>query len=204
MKHPNREEWVQYLYEEAKPSQREQLKAHFDACGQCRGEFESWQRSVERLDAWQLPPRPQPARLAMPSLAWAAAAVFLLLIGLGVGRFTTVRAETERSRAAVAAARQEIRNQVAELVRAEVATAATAMAEASTRRTEEFLTEFARSVESGRTEDRATVASALERLERQRARDFLALKKDLDTVAVNADARFRRTQQDMAQLVDYR
>jgi len=43
----------------------------------------------------------------------------------------------------------------------------------------------------------------MDKAETQRLADFVALKKDVDTVAVMTDAGLRRTQRQLVQLVDY-
>jgi len=47
------------------------------------------------------------------------------------------------------------------------------------------------------------VATALERFQAQYATDLLSLKKDVDTIAVNADAGFRQAEQQLVHLAGY-
>src|SRR3954452_9214013 len=86
MKHPRREEWVPFVFGEAEAEQREQLEAHLKECEQCCGEIAKWQGSLRELDTWQLPPRQTRPRIASRPIAWAAAAVLMLGVGMAAGQ----------------------------------------------------------------------------------------------------------------------
>ena len=58
-------------------------------------------------------------------------------------------------------------------------------------------------MEVKRTEDYQAFNAALDKLESQRLADFVALKKDVDTMAVLTDAGLRRAEQQLVQLADY-
>src|SRR4051794_20137220 len=87
MKHPRREEWVPFVFGEAEAEQRQQLEEHLKQCAECSEEISKWQHSLKRLDGWQVPPRQKVRRGAMQPLAWAAAAVVMLGIGLAAGQW---------------------------------------------------------------------------------------------------------------------
>ena len=62
--------------------------------------------------------------------------------------------------------------------------------------------EYAQALEAKRTEDGQVFNAALNKLESQRLADFVSLKKDVDTVAVNTEAGLRRARQELFQLAD--
>jgi Putative zinc-finger len=168
MNHPEREEWVPYVYGEARPEDRRRLKDHLATCAECRAEVESWQQSLERLDAWKLP-RSRPIREAVaPYFSWAAAAALVLVLGFGIGHLTAPKVDAEQLRA-------QMREEFTRLVRQEVSKSADATLEAANRQTE------------------AAVAESAQTL-------YAAFKRDLDTLAVNADLGLQRAEQQLVQL----
>ena len=79
MKHPNREEWVPYLFGEADPETKKQLAEHLHGCPRCAEELDGWRRSLHRLDAWAVPrPKRRALPVLSPALNLAAAAVVVL------------------------------------------------------------------------------------------------------------------------------
>ena len=179
MNHPKHEEWVPYLYGEARPDTRRHLKAHLKACPECRDEIENWKRSLNRLDAWKVPSSRTASELFAPFLRLAAAAVVILSLGFVAGRFAGLRANAQTVRAAIEPdLRKEIRLEMAQMVTDEVNRASAATLSAA-----------------GEQADRISAAysQAL----------WFSLKKDVDTVAVHVDAGLRDTRQRLNQLVDY-
>src|SRR5437773_2619311 len=186
MNHPKREEWAPYLFGETKLEVRRELNAHLKECADCRQEIENWQRSLARLDAWKLQSVPKPGLNFAPYLNWAAAAALLLLLGFGIGRLTA-KADVDKVRAAIEPAmRRELSQEFARLVREEVSKSAVATLAASGQQAEQ------------------AIYAVLENLESQSFVQFVSLKKDLDTVALNTDAGLRDTQQELVQLTDYK
>ncbi len=189
MNHPEREKWVPYLYGEASPELRRELKSHLEVCARCREELAGWQNSIRRLDAWKLRPQRKPSELFLPGLKWAAAAVLVLALGVGIGRVSAAKSD-------VAQLRQELARMVRdEVSRSAPATVATARSEAT-----RLLADYAASLDTRREADFQVIRTALDRLELQN----LSLKKELDTVAVNTDAGLEQTEQQLAQLAVYR
>jgi hypothetical protein len=66
-----------------------------------------------------------------------------------------------------------------------------------------LLAQVLKACEEGRAEDARTFFTALERLDAQRAMDYVALRKDLETVALYSDVGLRQTRQDLIRLADY-
>ena len=117
MNHPKREDWVPYLYGEAKPDLRRQLSGHLEGCAECREELQNWKRSLHQLDAWKLPRRNSRLDAFTPFLKWAAAALLVLGLGFGFGRLTARQADLEKVRAQV---EPEIRREFAATLRREI------------------------------------------------------------------------------------
>src|SRR5258705_6603704 len=121
MNHPKREEWVPYLYGEAKPDVRRHLNAHLQDCAECRNEIQSWKHSLGQLDAWKLPSTRKANELFAPFLRLAAAAVIILSLGFAAGRVFGMRATTEKLRAAIEPEiRSQLKEEMARLVRDEI------------------------------------------------------------------------------------
>ncbi len=204
MNHPTREEWVPYLFGEAKSDARRQLNAHLKDCPDCRQEIETWKMSLGLLDAWKLPPVPRPAPSFAPLLNWAAAAAVILLVGFGIGRLTA-KADVQKVRAAIEPElRRELTQEFARLAREEMSRNTSATLAASAQQTEQAITVLAKAVEVARLEDNRAMYAALDKVESQSFAQFVSLKKDVDTVAVNTDAGLRNTAQELVQLADYK
>lgn len=201
MNHPERENWVPFLYGEVAPEVRRQLTAHLEACAECREELASWKRNLERLDAWKLPRSRKPLERFAPMLKWAAATMLVVAFGFGIGRLSAASSNAANYRAQLKLQlKQELRLELAQLVqdgvsRATPATLATARSEAN-----KLLAAYATDLATQRETDNQVLQTALDRLELQN----LSLKKELDTVAVNTDAGLQQTEQQLAQFAVYK
>ncbi len=203
MNHPNREDWVPYVFGEAQPAVRRQLKTHLDSCADCREQLRSWQRSLGRLNAWKLPRVRARGDALAPFLKWAMAAGLMICLGFGVGRLTAPRANLAQIRAALEPElRRQLSQEFASVVRDQVNQAASATLAAAGTQTQELLATYAGDLEAARAKDTRAIYTILDRVQAQRLVDYVALKKDLDTVAVNTDAGLRRTEQQLVQLAD--
>jgi anti-sigma factor RsiW len=188
MKHPEREEWVPFIFGEIDAGQRRQLESHLEDCGECRDEIQSWQRSLGRLDSWKLPPITKRRANFVPLVKWAAAAAVVLCVGFAIGR-DTAHADAEKIRAKV---EHDLRGEMAQIARDEAAKTASLA-----------ITAFSQKTETRRAADNRVIFAVLERLETQHATDCLTLKKELDTLAINADAGLRQTEEQLVQFADY-
>jgi hypothetical protein len=189
MKHPEREEWVPFIFGEADAGRRRQLESHLDECAECRDEIQSWQTSLGRLDSWELPVVAKRRANFAPMVKWAAAAAVVLSMGFAIGRGTAAHVDAEKVRAAV---EKDLRDQVAQIARDEAAkTASLAITGSSLK------------AETRRAADNRIIFAVLERLETQHTTDCLTLKKELDTLAINADAGLRQTEEQLVQFADY-
>jgi hypothetical protein len=180
MNHPKREEWVPFLYGETTPAAHRQLKAHLRECPECRAEIETWNRTVNRLEAWKMPSVSGRHDWLAPAFKWAAAAILMLATGFGIGRVMGEHAMEARMRARL---EPQLHQEMARMVRQEVERASGTVLTASAEQTERLLAAYNTLQETRRGED-------MDRL-------YVAIKKQLDTVAIN-------TQQGLVQLANYR
>jgi len=92
MNHPNREEWMAYLYKELGRKRQTELKEHLKQCSQCQHDVTTWRSVMKELDRWQLPQEQRGvSRLRWDikwAMRWAAAAVLLIFAGYSIGRIT--------------------------------------------------------------------------------------------------------------------
>ncbi len=213
MNHPPRQEWISYLFEETTPVTRRQLDEHLQSCPKCAAEIAGWRRSLKKLDRWQVPStRPRSIPSAVPLLKWGIAAALLLGAGFGLGRsfapaadLKIMRTEIEGSvksalasdlQAALAATRNQITNGFA----ARLNDAMAGMAEAVALDTRRHLDALIRELGNAREEDRQTLLALFDRIQKQRAADFLSLRGDLETLASMTDAEINRARQSLNQL----
>jgi hypothetical protein len=189
MKHPEREEWVPFIFGEADAGRRRQLESHLDDCAECRDEIQSWQRSLDRMDSWKLPAVAKQRANFAPLVKWAAAAAVVLSVGFAIGRGTAAHVDAEKVRATV---EKDLRVQLAQIARDEAAKTASLA-----------ITAYSQKTETRRAADNRVIFAVLERLELQHTTDCLTLKKELDTLAINADAGLRQTEEQLVQFADY-
>ena len=204
MKHPQREEWIPYLFGETDPETKKQLAEHLRGCPGCAEELEGWRRSVGRLDAWTLP-RSQRRRLPIlsPALNLAAAAVVILGLGLGLGRWVILPAMRQEIRHEVAGewqARfdqlQHDSNDALQRVKAESVNASAADAA-------EALQQLITDIRSARADDQEALERGLDELRTHHETDFVSLRKDLETVATTTDDRIRAAQLKLIELTAF-
>ena len=90
------------------------------------------------------------------------------------------------------------------MVREQATRSAAATLAAAGKQTEEAVAVFAAALDARRATENQAILAALEKMQTQRLTDYLALKQDLDTVAVNTDAGLRQTEQELVQLAVYK
>ena len=103
LKHPTPEDWMAYLYRELRGQSKADLQAHLEACPRCQQDVAAWRGAMQSLDQWRFP-RKQPAfAMAQPILKWGLAALFLIMVGYGIGRLSVAASNVETLRAATSA-----------------------------------------------------------------------------------------------------
>jgi hypothetical protein len=177
MNHPKPEEWVAYIYGETAGTLKRELREHLNSCDQCRGEIGGWQRSLKGLDTWKVPrARSRQPKLLLPMLSWAAGAAIILLLGIVIGRATSPKVDVEKLQQAIAPRiADQLRSEMAEVARDEAARAGAFTLASGRRYTDQ-------------------VAQQL----------YVAVKKDVDTLAYNTDAGLSHNAQQLYQLANYK
>lgn len=182
MKHPESEDWMCFLYGETPRAGSEKLVAHLRECTECRTRVEGWRGAMGRLEHWQVAPSIPGSRRLAKAAKWAAAAAVMISLGFGLGRVikpTPVNAT-------------EIRASIQSDIRKELLT------ETGNQRTE--WEQYKALLQQQREEDNRLMIIAMRKLESDREQELLALRKDLETVAVLTQAGFRQANQQIASL----
>jgi hypothetical protein len=216
MKHPQREEWVPFLFGEATPDAQKNLTAHLEHCPECATELAAWRRSLGRLDHWRLP---EPARrpAAAPAFRWAMAAAIVLGLGFGLGWLSKpsapdaaeLRAQIEAS--VKSALALDLRHEIsAEIERTSsqaqgpssdaLAALEVRLARASETGLRQMLQGLTDVLNNAREEDRHVLATLLDQLQEQRTTDYVSLRKDLETLATLTDDEIRQARLKLNQL----
>jgi negative regulator of sigma E activity len=186
---------MSFLYGECAPERRGDLDAHLAACPTCTGQVQTWRSSMDALDDWPLPAKRHVRRQWLPILKWAAAAAVVLAVGFGLGR------QTSNARAEVAALKGSIANLTANVQREHTMNLSNSLAMAATANTEtlRLLGDYARLQQEQRVADQEVIKTALRSFDLRLGR----IRSDLLTVAVNTEAGFEQTHENMAQLASY-
>jgi anti-sigma factor RsiW len=201
MNHPKHEEWVPYLAGEAPPETQKRLSGHLESCPQCAAEIAGWQRSIGRLDLWKLPRLTRSCHERLERVfKWGIAAALVLGMGFGIGRWSAPAAHgtaalREDLQTALAANRAQITNEFQAQLTGALNQALAGAAEVSSTEARRLFSEFVKVLNSARAEDHQTMLAQLDRLQQRHAADYLALRKDLETMATFTDDELRRTQQ---------
>ena len=209
--HPSRSQWLGWLYGECTRREHARLASHFGACGECRGRVDRWRAVMRELNAGALP-KSQPARTGwLPVVKWTAAAVLVLGIGFVLGRLSR---NPERE---FAAWRQQLKSEWQGDFRREAARIQTGLGTSqkaaadelvnrvldySRKSTGQYLQEFARQYERTRQTESGLVWTRLRALEEAQTKDYSALRKDLETLAVTAEGEFWKTRRQLGGLIE--
>jgi len=209
MNHPSNEELLLFLDGEGSLEFSAEMKEHMKECARCKATLEGWERSVRRLRA--LPFRPSVKNKAgyargsqaLTILKWAVAALLILSIGVGLGRFS--RADERRIRAAITA---DVQHQVRAEMKADLAAAF-----GSGNATDDaFQVELRKNVQNAwfekwiekekeeRLGDRRYVLALINQLHDQHMTDFVTLRRDLETAASVADSDLEQNREKIAAL----
>ena len=165
MKHPNREQWISFLYEECDPAEQSELSAHLKTCATCREQIDTWRGATAALDTYKIERRAQPSWQTVPWLRWSAAAAALLAAGVLIG--TTIQARANPSEAQISELRERLEK-----------------SEADHADTKKFLVELSETIAENRAKDQAALLAVAQQLQ--------ATRKDLETVALTAESQLVR------------
>lgn len=192
--HPAPASWADYLYGELPSDARAEVDDHVRACPACQRQLSAWRETQGALDAWKLAP---PARRveALPRAArWAVAVAVVLGLGWFGGRFSVpAPPDVGQLRAALV---PELKQELRQEFQADLAAAI----KSSDQRTQDKLVELVQAWAAARAEDQQAVRATYQRSDLQRRTDYATLRRDLETVAVVAQAAIGTTQEQLTQL----
>ena len=214
MKHPEREEWVPFIFNEAEPQTQARLTQHLKECAECAREVAGWRRSLRTLDRWPLPkPQPRATPLSQPFLKWALAASLVLGGGMLIGRVTApprpplseLRAEIEASvRSSLEAEMTQAFRQLQDQTSNASASAEARLTKGSAVERQRLWRDLLDVMATSRSEDRRALQTALRTLQDRHDTEFVALRKDLETLASMTDDEIRDARLRLVQLAAVR
>ena len=231
MNHPNREEWMAYLYKELGRKRQAELKEHLKQCSQCQADVTAWGSVMRELDRWRLPERRGVSKARWDikwAVRWTAAAALLILAGYAVGRVTVasppdleqlqlalettlepairqnvIRELNRDWRLALANSYLRLKDELSGQFRRELNAYTLHTLAASNAVTNELLTGLIEAINTAQAQDRRWVAAALEQTELNRLRDRNQLISGLQTLAAETGDELLRTRQYFAELLVY-
>jgi hypothetical protein len=222
-----------YLYHEVPGARSTELERHLRSCGECRTALAQWRSAVTSLRQWDLPEhRPTvPVRFVEPALRWALAALVVLGLGYGIGRFSAPSPDMAALRAAIekplrdsllAEVQQQVRTSLTadwEAVRgAEKAAVTNALQRQLGSRLQEWRAEtvaalsedqqrlfddFFATYRTERQQDRQMLLTLFDRAEEKHQAQHLSLRRAVETVAVVAADRLQRTETQLGELASF-
>lgn len=206
MNHPTPESWMSYLYDESNAAERADLEAHLAVCGKCRDEVAQCRRTMGLLDLDEatlaLPRRHARTQFRwQPVLAWSAAAAVVLCTGFLAGRQGTVSRAEFRSE--LAAAREQIAEEVRGHYSDDLKALAAAAVSATTQQNREALREIRNEFVEARATDQRQLLTALDRMEVQRVQDYRQLSGGLVRLARVTGSGFRQAEEQFNSLASY-
>jgi hypothetical protein len=206
MKHPRPEQWMEFLYDEIRDDDGEQIREHLSACPECRAKQREYESGMRALNSWRIEPSSKNRLIAkwVTSIKWAAAAALLLATGFASGmagsRWTqghaSVQAAADR---AVEAAQQKLKAELSTELQ-QISEKAIANVFVANQRQFEQL---GISIATLQDEHKRSIYAALQELENKRASEYHSLRQDLEKVAVFTDANLKYAQRQLVQLANY-
>jgi len=184
---------MDFIYAELTPERQHELQGHLATCPACAAQVKSWRGTMQSLDRWSAPATRRSSRRLVQPLRWAAAAVVFLLAGFALGRLNTTSArELAELKTTVTQLSDSLQHDRA-LVLSNAVAAATSTANQETLR---LVSDYAQLEDDQRAADKRALAVAL------RNADFRIdkLQSDLETVALNAQASFEQTHQNITRV----
>ena len=215
---------MSYLYGEIPDEMRADLKAHLLACPPCKASVNSWQGTMRELSSWNLSSRTTRAPIANPLLKWGMAALLVLGLSFGLGRLSARTApDLKQIQTALAPTlREQLRTELTTDLHSALSASAVALTNNFRRdlqaefeqwaalsfnnsklETERMLAGLIQSDGALRQEDRQKVLALVQKLEQQHRTDYANLLKKVETVALVAEERLQRTQNQIGQLVAF-
>ncbi len=224
MKHPNDEQWSEFLYGEAPARRQREIQGHLKACPACREKWQTLQGTLKQLDAWKLDmaDEPQLPQKRSPLIKWAAAAALLVSTAFATGRFSKSGIDEGELQARISRPLEQkidremqarLENQVAlatekalEAIRSNLETQFAAQLKALEEKAAVSAAsdkeQLALALTTLRDQDKA-IYHAVQEIERKRETDYRALRQDLEKVALFTDQNLRNAQRQLVQLASF-
>ena len=188
---------MSYLYGELPKPEAQSCQQHLESCGECREKVAGWQGTQEILDAWQLPVRRRAgARLEVWG-RWAVAACAVLTTGFMLGRWSSARPVD------LAPLQAQLQPWIKQQVQGNLTQWAPVSAPSVRPESGHNFSEALQAVNKAREDDRQTMADLIGQVDRRQRQESSSLRKDLETVALVAEGRLLKTQEDLGQLASY-
>jgi hypothetical protein len=145
---------------------------HVAQCAECAAEVDSWRRTINRLEHFEWSARQtRRSTIVSPAFKWALAAGLVLCVGFGLGRFSGPNA-AEIQASVKAEVSRDLQKQLAMALR-----------------------------EQRKSQvDSNAILGLLADLRDQQDRNYISLRKDLETLASTADARLQSTRRQMLEI----
>ena len=195
MKHPNRDEWVPFVFGEARAGEAKRLRAHLESCPECAAEVTAWRRSLQTLDKWELPEPVRSRALIAPAFRWAMAAALVLAAGIAIGRVTAP--DTEKMQEQVVAS---VKAMLAHQLQQAAGETEARLTGASEERANELWDAFSERLAAAREEDRRAMLTLSEQYRLEQEERYVNLRRDLETLALQADQEIRQANFKLTQL----
>jgi len=220
MEHPTYEELLAHLEGAGPIESVKKVEQHLENCPECSAEIAGWQRTIKKLKKYEVP-SPQQVSVgfaeAGPMLKWAAAAaVFMLGIGFGLGRLAEPNALAVKQ-AMAAQVKQQVQTELKadllaafaerepaesssfgqQLRRELISTFGTIQTPSDKR---QLMQQLRQEVQQKQDENRRMLLAFLYQVRQQHEADYLAVRHDLETLASNADNDLQQNRQQLSQL----
>ena len=195
MKHPNKEEWVPYIFGEARADEAKRLRAHLESCVECAAEVTAWRRSLQTLDKWELQKPVRSRTVVAPAFRWAMAAAIILAAGIAIGRVTA--SDSKKMQEQVAASVKAV---LVQQLQQTVDESEARLASASEERAQELWNAFSEQLANAREEDRRAMLTLSEQYRLEQEERYVNLRRDLETLALQADQEIRQANFKLTQL----
>ena len=203
MKHPSAETWMSHLYGELPSAEHAECTAHLASCAACQQTVASWRATMADLDTDQatlvLPPRTSRTGARwQPALRWALAASVALSAGFLAGRLSGPNRDEIRNE--VAAARQQLSNELRARYQADLKTLADTTLASSTAETKRFIEEYTHQINTVRNDERRDFLKTMQTYEDRHVMDYAELRLALGQLAQRTGNGFRQTESQLNQL----
>jgi len=186
MTHPKKEQLITFSYGECEPSEQKEIQHHLKSCGECQTQVNEWSHAKKSLNAWKVTaPATQFHRFGPPMLKWGIAAALFVSFGFGLNSVVAGRQNEAMTRKIATQIQKESQVHYEALLQKEIADSRAAL-----------IAEF----KQLRDQDRQDFIQTMQSLDQERSGEVSELRKDLETVALNAAAKLRRTERELGQL----